>query len=125
MPPLEAHNTSDHLTSKTARLEARITPDQKALFERAAALSGCTISDFVINSAQEIAARMVCEQEMMTLSARPQGIRRCIAQAFPFGSRASPSGAPLLQGDGPVNDDTTGLATVPYRATIRYIRVYT
>jgi uncharacterized protein (DUF1778 family) len=77
MPPPEARNntsdhdkTSDRATSKIARLEARITPDQKALFERAAALSGRTLSEFVINSAQEIAARMVREQEVMTLGGR-------------------------------------------------------
>jgi uncharacterized protein (DUF1778 family) len=70
MPPLEAHDTSARAASKTARLEARITPDQKALFERAAALSGRTLSEFVINSAQEIATRMVREQEVMTLGGR-------------------------------------------------------
>ena len=76
MAPLEARDRAtsktarDRATSKTARLEARITPDQKALFERAAALSGRTLSEFVINSAQEIAARTVREQEVMTLSGR-------------------------------------------------------
>ena len=76
MPPLEAHDRAtsktahDRAASKTARLEARITPDQKALFERAAALSGRTLSEFVVNSAQETAARMVREQEVMTLGGR-------------------------------------------------------
>ena len=76
MAPLEARDRAtsktarDRATSKTARLEARITPDQKALFEHAAALSGRTLSEFVINSAQEIAARTVREHEVMTLSGR-------------------------------------------------------
>lgn len=70
MPPLDAHNASDRAASKTARLEARITPDQKALLERAAALSGRTLSEFVVSSAQETAARVVREQEVMALGAR-------------------------------------------------------
>jgi len=43
---------------------------QKALLERAAALSGRTLSEFVVSSAQETAARVVREQEVMTLGAR-------------------------------------------------------
>ena len=70
MPPLDAHNASDRAASKTARLEARITPDQKALLERAAALRGRTLSEFVVSSAQETAARVVREQEVMALGAR-------------------------------------------------------
>ena len=54
MPPLDAHNASDRAASKTARLEARITPDQKALLERAAALSGRTLREFVVSSAQRL-----------------------------------------------------------------------
>jgi uncharacterized protein (DUF1778 family) len=55
---------------KVARLGARITPEQKALFERAAALIGRSLTDFVVSSAQEIAARTIREHEVMTLSAR-------------------------------------------------------
>lgn len=32
------------------RLEARVSRDQKALFQRAAELQGCTLTDFVIAS---------------------------------------------------------------------------
>ncbi|MFQ5467741.1 MAG: DUF1778 domain-containing protein [Kiloniellaceae bacterium] len=56
--------------AKRARLEARITLDQKELFQRAAALMGRTMTDFVVSSAQEIAARTVREHEAMTLGAR-------------------------------------------------------
>lgn len=56
--------------AKTARLEARITKDQKALFQRAAALTGRSLSDFVVGSAQEVAARTLREQEAMALGAR-------------------------------------------------------
>lgn len=57
-------------SAKKARLEARITTDQKALFQRAAALLGRSLTDFVVSSAQEIAARTVREHEAMTLGAR-------------------------------------------------------
>jgi len=56
--------------AKTARLEARITADQKSLFQRAAALTGRSLTDFVIGSAQEVASRTLREHEAMTVSAR-------------------------------------------------------
>jgi uncharacterized protein (DUF1778 family) len=55
-------------TARTARLEARVTDDQKALFQRAADLTGRSLTDFVVSSAQEIAARTVREREVLTLS---------------------------------------------------------
>ena len=57
-------------TAKTARLEARVTGDQKALFQHAADLTGRSLTDFVVSSAQEIAARTVREREVLTLSGR-------------------------------------------------------
>ncbi|MBN8911045.1 MAG: DUF1778 domain-containing protein [Rhizobiales bacterium] len=57
-------------TSKAARLEARITEDQKALLERAAMIAGRSLSDFVVSSAQEAAARTIRDHEMMSLSSR-------------------------------------------------------
>ncbi len=62
------------LPAKKARLEARITADQKALFQRAAALKGRSLTDFVVSSVQEIADRTVREHETMTLSARDREI---------------------------------------------------
>jgi uncharacterized protein (DUF1778 family) len=56
--------------AKTARFEARITGDQKALFQHAADLTGRSLTDFVIGSVQEAAARTVREREVLTLSAR-------------------------------------------------------
>lgn len=56
--------------SKAARLEARITQDQKALLERAAMIAGRSLSDFVISSAQEAATRTIRDHEMVSLSAR-------------------------------------------------------
>jgi len=54
---------------KTARLEARITAEQKALVERAAAYQGRTVSDFVITTVQEAARAVIHEHEILQLSA--------------------------------------------------------
>ena len=54
---------------KTARLEARITAEQKALVERAAAYQGRTVSDFVVTTVQEAARAVVHEHEVLRLSA--------------------------------------------------------
>jgi uncharacterized protein (DUF1778 family) len=56
------------LAAKTARLEARLTDTQKALFQHAADLTGRSLTEFVVSSAQEVAARTVREHEVLTLS---------------------------------------------------------
>jgi uncharacterized protein (DUF1778 family) len=56
------------LAAKKARFEARLTDEQKALFQHAADLSGRTLTEFVVSSAQEIAARTLREHEILTLS---------------------------------------------------------
>ena len=76
MPATPAPDRSDRV-AKTARLEARITAEQKSLLLAAAALAGCSLSDFVVDSAQAAAARTVREHEIMTLSARDR--RRFVA----------------------------------------------
>jgi uncharacterized protein (DUF1778 family) len=55
---------------KRERLEARISPQQKALWERAAALGGQTLSQFVLASAQRAAEDAIRRHEVITLSAR-------------------------------------------------------
>jgi uncharacterized protein (DUF1778 family) len=61
---------TDSQTSKTARFEARITAAQKSLLLRAATLTGRSLTDFVVTSAQEAATRTVREHEAMTVSIR-------------------------------------------------------
>ena len=51
------------------RLEARISRDQKVLFQRAAELQGRTLTDFVIDSAQEAALRTIEEMRTIRLNA--------------------------------------------------------
>ncbi|MGH6959741.1 MAG: DUF1778 domain-containing protein, partial [Dongiaceae bacterium] len=43
--------------TRAERLEARISRDQKTLFQRAAELQGRTLTDFVVSSAQDAAVR--------------------------------------------------------------------
>jgi uncharacterized protein (DUF1778 family) len=59
---------------KTARLEARLSEKQKSLFQRAADLTGRSLTDFVVSSAQEVAARTVREHEVLTLSGEDRRI---------------------------------------------------
>lgn len=59
-------------TSRGARLEARLSPVQKGLFQRAADLSGRTLSEFVIKSAEDAAERLVREHTVIRLSPENQ-----------------------------------------------------
>jgi uncharacterized protein (DUF1778 family) len=52
---------------KDERLEARVTPDQKRLIERAAELRGSTVTDFVVVSAQQAAADTIRDFETLVL----------------------------------------------------------
>jgi uncharacterized protein (DUF1778 family) len=56
--------------AKSERLEARVTVHQKALYARAAELSGRSFTDFIIAALNEAAARAVRDHEVMTLSAK-------------------------------------------------------
>src|SRR5262245_41061445 len=54
---------------RTERLEARITSEQKALFQHAAELQGRTLTDFVITSVHESAVKAITELEVIRLTA--------------------------------------------------------
>ncbi len=70
MASLQTHKAPNNGSAKESRLEARITADQKALIQRAANLTGRSVTDFVVTTVQEKAIRTVREYETMTLSAR-------------------------------------------------------
>jgi len=55
--------------ARDERLEARISRDQKALFQRAAQLQGRTLTDFVIASVDDAAVRVIEETQTIRLSA--------------------------------------------------------
>ena len=52
------------------RLETRVTAEQKNLIERAAALQGRTVTDFVLTSVQDAARRAIEEHNQLALSVR-------------------------------------------------------
>jgi uncharacterized protein (DUF1778 family) len=56
-----------HSSRKEERLEARIAPNQKRLIERAAELRGTTLTEFVVLSAYEAAAKTISEFEALSL----------------------------------------------------------
>jgi uncharacterized protein (DUF1778 family) len=51
-----------------ARLEARISPEIKALLQKAADLEGRTLTDFVVASVQSEAFRVIEQHQMLKLS---------------------------------------------------------
>lgn len=57
---------------RTARVEARISPDALELIRRAAELQGRSISDFMVAAAQEAAQRAVADVEILRLSRQAQ-----------------------------------------------------
>ena len=56
--------------TRAQRLEARVTAEQKALIEHAAALQGRTVTDFVLTSVQDAARRAIEEHRQLELSIR-------------------------------------------------------
>ena len=58
--------------NRTARLEARITPDALAVVRRAAELQGRSVSDFVVAAAQDAAHRAIEETNIIRLSVADQ-----------------------------------------------------
>ena len=55
---------------KSDRLVARVTPEDKALFERAAVLEGCSVGAFVILKVRAAAEKVVLGRETIRLSQR-------------------------------------------------------
>ena len=66
--------TTSRRSAKRERLEARITPAQKRLIERAARLRGTSVTDFVVLSAQQAATEAIQDFEVLTLRGRDQEI---------------------------------------------------
>jgi len=66
----EAARKSGRVRVRGERLEARVTSDQKSLIERAAALQGRSVTDFVLTSVQDAARRAIEEHQRLDLSLR-------------------------------------------------------
>jgi len=58
--------------SKSERIAARVTPDQKAMIAEAAAASGYTLTEFMVESAQRNAVRVLEESKVIRLASEHQ-----------------------------------------------------
>lgn len=54
-------------SAKSARIETRVTQEQKELIERAAEVSGRTVSDFVLAHVEVAAKKIIREHEKLHL----------------------------------------------------------
>lgn len=59
-------------SSRTSRIEARISPDALLVVKRAAELQGRSLSDFVVAAAQDAALRAIEEATLIRLSMEDQ-----------------------------------------------------
>lgn len=57
---------------RTARIQARISPEGLKVVRRAAEIQGRTISNFVVAAAQEAAQRIISEVALLKLSSNAQ-----------------------------------------------------
>ena len=66
---MEARRT-DYTSEKSARLEARLSHKLKETLQRAADLSGRSLTEFVLNASQDHANKVIREHEVITLTAK-------------------------------------------------------
>jgi uncharacterized protein (DUF1778 family) len=62
------------MPATTERLEARVSREQKKLFQRAAELRGVTLTNFLIGALQDAASRVIEEHAAMKLTIQEQKI---------------------------------------------------
>jgi uncharacterized protein (DUF1778 family) len=70
---------------RTKRTEARLLPDQKKRIERAASIKGVSLSDFMVQNADEAAIRTIQQHESWTLETRDRDalLKVLLAPALP------------------------------------------
>ena len=68
--PVAEHRPTTSKARASARLEARVSAETKALCQKAAAIQGSTLTDFVVNCTVEAAKRTVRENEFVELTVR-------------------------------------------------------
>jgi uncharacterized protein (DUF1778 family) len=59
-------------SNRTARVEARISQDALAVVKRAAEIQGRSVSEFIVDAAQQVAHRTIEETTIMRLSVEDQ-----------------------------------------------------
>jgi uncharacterized protein (DUF1778 family) len=62
------------VASRTQRTEARLLPEQKKRIEHAASIKGMSVSDFIVQNADEAATRTIQEHEAWVLSDRDRDL---------------------------------------------------
>lgn len=77
-------------STRSTRLEARLSPDTLAVVKRAAEIQGRSLSDFVVAAAQEAAQRTIAETQIIRLSVEDQ-------KAFAAAIINPPEPAPALR----------------------------
>jgi uncharacterized protein (DUF1778 family) len=77
-------------STRSTRLEARLSPDTLAIVKRAAEIEGRGVSDFVVAAAREAAQRTIAETDVLRLTLADQ---RALAGAL----GAPPKPAPALR----------------------------
>lgn len=85
---------SSERTAKSERLAARLSPEQKAVVERAAALAHQPVSQFVIASAMRAAEETIQQHDLIVLSARDSA---AIMQALLHPEPAGPALKSLVE----------------------------
>lgn len=67
-------STKKTVRQRSERVEARVTVEQKKLIERAAALEGRSLTDFLLSSAQAAAADTIARHELLKLTPDDQDV---------------------------------------------------
>ena len=62
--------SGEYSVTKRERLEARISAEQKELFQRAADLSGRSLTDFIVSSVQTAAVEAIQTYQILRLTDR-------------------------------------------------------
>ena len=60
--------------SKNAMIQLRINAEQKAIIERAAALSGTSVSSYMLSHSQKVAEQEIASHERLLLSKEDWGL---------------------------------------------------
>jgi uncharacterized protein (DUF1778 family) len=68
MTSTQARPNKREVQAATGRIEARVLPEHKTLFERAAALRGVNLTTFMVDSMREAALKTLKENEMLRLT---------------------------------------------------------
>ncbi|NJM76949.1 MAG: DUF1778 domain-containing protein [Acaryochloridaceae cyanobacterium RU_4_10] len=71
---MELSTTAANKAKKNARLEARVTIEQKHLMERAASLRGQNLTEFVVAVLSEAATQIVKDRESIELTDRDRQV---------------------------------------------------